>query len=243
MGGSSADESNRPTHQQNHHYHSDGASDAKYSDVPALISPYPTGGSSTGGSAGGGSAGGGTITGIGGEERIGTVIGICAWNDDQNGSTRVDNDRHYRRGGVGSGTRANASGPGLATPPENPTIVYSPGSARVIRWDDDGTIETVRWDVDAGIYDVTHVKIKNHRIATRFTHPPTRAQRVAARYFGQDVQYGVLLRLRQQPLLPEDQALPIVKRFIGLMEWPDFSGVVVVDGTGMSLYTCYKSSP
>ena len=242
--GLSADEQNRTPHQQNHHLYGGGdPADAKGSDVPDLIiRPAP------GGHPG---VGVGTIVGIGGEERIGTVIGICAWSDsdhdhdhDRRASVEEDQDRHRRRGGVVPGTRASApvdsehtTTPTTTAPTPTATApttapAYSPGSARVIRWDDDGSVETVRWDVDAGVFDVTHVKIKNHRIATRFAHPLTRSQRLAARYFGQDVQYGVILRLRQQPLLPEDQAQPIVKRFVGLMEWPDFSGVVAVDGTG-----------
>ena len=245
MGGSANEYNRRPPQQLIDHPSSASASgagvssEAKKSDVPPLLTP-----------AAGGVPGVGTIIGIGGEERIGTVIGICAWSDDVDTNTSVDGDqdRHYRRSGVGSGTRASTSASAGSSVPgvggvgvgvgvgvgEHPTAMYSPGSARVIRWDDDGSVETVRWDIDAGIFDVTHVKIKNHRIATRYTHPLTRSQRVAARYFGQGVQYGVILRLRQQPLLPEDQAHPIVKRFVGLMEWPDFSGVVAVDGTGGS---------
>ena len=44
------------------------------------------------------------------------------------------------------------------------------GSARVVRWEEDGSSETVRWDTDEGVYDVTHVRVTADKVIRYSAH-------------------------------------------------------------------------
>ena len=106
---------------------------------------------------------------------------------------------------------------------------HPPGSARLIKWDDELEPELVRWDAENGTFDVTHIKLKNGRIAARYYHPHTRAVRIANRYFGLELTYGVIVRLIKEKVSTGESG-GAVERFRGFMEWPDFAAVVRVSG-------------
>jgi SPRY domain len=106
---------------------------------------------------------------------------------------------------------------------------HPPGSARLIKWDDEIEPELVRWDADNGTFDVTHIKIKNGRIAARYYHPHSRAVRIANRYFGLELTYGIIVRLIKEKVTSAESG-GVVERFRGFMEWPDFAAVVRVSG-------------
>ena len=107
------------------------------------------------------------------------------------------------------------------------------GSARIVKWDDEVDSEIMRWDAEDGNFDMTHVKIKNGKITTRFPHPQPRLIKIANRYFGPELTFGVILRVKADDLT-ENEDPNIIGRFHGVMEWPDFAGITSVSGVVMS---------
>ena len=101
------------------------------------------------------------------------------------------------------------------------------GSARLIKWDDVAEPELVRWDADDGKFDVTHVKMKNGKITARLPHPQPRLLKIASRFFGVELTYGVILRLRKE-VLRGDEGGDVTGRYHGVMEWPDFVATIRV---------------
>lgn len=101
------------------------------------------------------------------------------------------------------------------------------GSARLIKWDDVLEPELVRWDAEDGKFDVTHVKMKNGKITARLPHPQPRLIKIASRFFGVELSYGVILRLKKD-VLRGDEGGDVIGRYYGVMEWPDFAATVKV---------------
>jgi SPRY domain len=106
---------------------------------------------------------------------------------------------------------------------------HPPGSARLIKWDDVEEPELVRWDADDGTFDVTHVKLKNGKINTRYSQPHPRLVKIANRFFGLEITFGIILRIKKEKTKECDGA-EIKGRFRGVMEWPDFAAVIRVSG-------------
>jgi hypothetical protein len=102
-----------------------------------------------------------------------------------------------------------------------------PGTARVIKWDDNGETETVRWGAE-GEFDVVHVAVKgnNNRIATKYPNPSTCWQKLQTK-FGAENSFSLVFRIRHYNL---QKILEMRNNFTCLLEWPDFNAVVQCSG-------------
>jgi hypothetical protein len=99
------------------------------------------------------------------------------------------------------------------------------GSARVIRWDDNGETDIVRWGAE-GIFDVVHVATKNGKIMTKFPPPPTYWQKLNSK-FGSSSSFSLIFRV------PETAIHRLHEPGFGfrcLLEWPDFCSVILGKG-------------
>ena len=103
------------------------------------------------------------------------------------------------------------------------------GSARLIKWEGEVEEEIVRWGAEGGIFDVIHVKMKNDQIVLKHPHPYSKLVKAANKYFGLELSYGVILRIKTDELR-EFEEMNVKERFHGVMEWPDFCGIVSVSG-------------
>lgn len=100
------------------------------------------------------------------------------------------------------------------------------GRARAILWED-GTEETIRWGAE-GAFDAHHVSLKNGKVVTAHPHPPSILEKLSQKGFGTAAEYGVIVRFRRLPRAASEARLG--SEIIGIVEWPDFSSVVLVKG-------------
>jgi hypothetical protein len=102
----------------------------------------------------------------------------------------------------------------------------APGSARLVQWEGGSAPEWVRWDADGGVFDVTHVRVKNGKVVARYPYPPTRLQQAADHHLGTGATYGIILRLRRISSNNKVESRGYDTR--GILELPDFGSVVEV---------------
>lgn len=104
----------------------------------------------------------------------------------------------------------------------------APGTGRVILWDD-GSTETIQWNTHSGVFDVVHIKMDKGKIVKRYPHPASHLAKSILTNFGFQNTFGVILRIRRLCRTSVDE-VGVVSRIIGVMEWPDFCGEVLVNG-------------
>ena len=100
--------------------------------------------------------------------------------------------------------------------------------ARRVCWDLTGTKGVYRYGGNGGQFDIAHVEVneKSTRIWKR--HPLLEClEQCAARYcFGQSRTHNIILQIRKNPVLKEDEVELIP---YGMLEWPDFVVTVFVE--------------
>jgi hypothetical protein len=94
------------------------------------------------------------------------------------------------------------------------------GNARIVKWDDNGSMEVVRWGAD-DMFDVAYCVVTDEIITHRYPNPPTMWQKLSAAGFGKETQSSVILRLRE---------MKHSGKLVGIMEWPQFSATVFCRG-------------
>jgi hypothetical protein len=111
------------------------------------------------------------------------------------------------------------------------------GGGRLVRWPD-GSSGVYRWGAE-GALDLIHVEVNSGgSIRLRYPLPEIREEAVAACGFGCRMSWGVLLRIRPAPRPapfydPDGTSKDIGDgpvSFSGILEWPDFSASVAVEG-------------
>ncbi len=103
-----------------------------------------------------------------------------------------------------------------------------PAMARRVRWDLTGIEGVYRYGGDGGRFDIAHVEVNEKSTRIRKRHPlPESSEQCAARYgFGQSRTHNIILRIRKNPVLKEDE-LEVIR--YGVLEWPDFGATVFVE--------------
>ena len=98
-----------------------------------------------------------------------------------------------------------------------------------------GGEELMRWDVSAGDFGgMRQVEVNSNKEVKRYLPLPlTHREKVALAGFGQELHYGVILRIRKIPIIHrgyQEEDEDIECRLVGALELPDFNAEVLIEG-------------
>jgi hypothetical protein len=107
----------------------------------------------------------------------------------------------------------------------------APGSARIIKWDDVEETEKVRWGAE-GLFDVAHLRVEKGVIKGKYPNPVTNFQtRLVNNDRANGITFGVIIRYHLIPTSEVTATNSGDRKFIGIMEWPEFSAQISISGT------------